>query len=70
MRFPLILIRNTSNPCPELITAPWQMGQPGLDVLQQRDHHLLGDNRLELGHFGGHFLIVLGVDTAKKQAFH
>lgn len=37
MRFPLILIKNEQNPCPELITAPWQLGQPGLDVLQKRD---------------------------------
>lgn len=37
MRFPLILIKNEKTPCPELITAPWQLGQPGLDVLQKRD---------------------------------
>lgn len=37
MRFPLILIKNGSNAYPELITAPWQLGQPGLDVLQKRD---------------------------------
>lgn len=37
MLFPLILIRNTKDACPELITAPWQLGLPGLDVLQKRD---------------------------------
>ena len=37
MRFPLILIKNGKDACPELITAPWQLGQPGLDVLQKRD---------------------------------
>lgn len=37
MRFPLILIKNSTAACPELITAPWQLGQPGLDVLQKRD---------------------------------
>lgn len=36
MRFPLILIKNGKDAYPELITAPWQLGQPGLDVLQQR----------------------------------
>ncbi len=37
MRFPLILIKNGKDAYPELITAPWQLGQPGLDVLQKRD---------------------------------
>ena len=37
MRFPLILIKNGKDACPALITAPWQLGQPGLDVLQKRD---------------------------------
>lgn len=37
MRFPLILIKNSKDAYPELITAPWQLGQPGLDVLQKRD---------------------------------
>lgn len=37
MQFPLILIRNGKDAYPELITAPWQLGQPGLDVLQKRD---------------------------------
>lgn len=37
MRFPLILIKNSADSYPELITAPWQLGQPGLDVLQKRD---------------------------------
>ena len=36
MRFPLILIKNGKDAYPELITAPWQLGQPGLDVLQKR----------------------------------
>ena len=38
MRFPLILIKNGKDAYPELITAPWQLGQPGLDVLQKRDN--------------------------------
>lgn len=37
MRFPLILIKNGRSASPELITAPWQLGVPGLDVLQKRD---------------------------------
>ena len=36
MRFPLILIKNGKDSYPELITAPWQLGQPGLDVLQKQ----------------------------------
>lgn len=37
MRFPLILIKNGKDAYPELITAPWQLGQPGLAVLQKRE---------------------------------
>ena len=64
MRFPLILIRNTSNPCPELITAPWQMGQPGLDVLQQRDSWVGSNCYME----GIHSRII-GVSSKRKPRF-
>lgn len=37
MRFPLILIKNDNQASPELITSPWQLGLPGLGVLQKRD---------------------------------
>lgn len=37
MLFPLILIKNGNDAYPELITAPWQLGQPGLVVLQKKD---------------------------------
>ena len=37
MLFPLILIKNGPEAYPELITAPWQLGPPGLGVLQKRD---------------------------------
>lgn len=64
MRFPLILIRNTSNPCPELITAPWQMGQPGLDVLQQRDSWV-GSNC----YMDGIHSRIIGVRSQRKARF-
>ncbi len=64
MRFPLILIRNTSNPCPELITAPWQMGQPGLDVLQQRDSWV-GSNC----YMDGIHSRIIGVSSRRKGRF-
>lgn len=50
MRFPLILIKNCKSACPELITAPWQLGQPGLDVLQKRDEWVGSNCYMENDH--------------------
>ena len=40
------------------------------DVLDQRDHHPLRGDGVKGRHRGGHFFIVFGVDSAKKQVFH
>ena len=42
----------------------------GADVLQQGDDYLLGGHGTEFRDGLGHFFVVLGVDTAKEQAFH
>ena len=64
MRFPLILIKNSRNACPELITAPWQLGQPGLDVLQKRDVWV-GSNC----YMDGAFSRILEVSSKRKGRF-
>ncbi len=64
MRFPLILIKNGKDACPELITAPWQLGQPGLDVLQKRDVWV-GSNC----YMDGTFCRVLEVKSKRKGGF-
>jgi hypothetical protein len=64
MRFPLILIRNTKRPYPELITAPWQLGQPGLDVLLKRDEWVGSNCYMD----GAHSRII-GVSSPRKCRF-
>ena len=64
MRFPLILIRNTKRPYPELITAPWQLGQPGLDVLLKRDEWVGSNCYMD----GAHSRII-GVRSPRKCRF-
>lgn len=64
MRFPLILIRNGKEAYPELITAPWQLGQPGLGVLQKRDSWL-GSNC----YMDGSFSRIIGVSSKRKRSF-
>lgn len=64
MRFPLILIKNSQEASPELITAPWQLGQPGLDVLQKRDVWM-GSNC----YMDGTFSRIIGVGSKRKCRF-
>ena len=64
MRFPLILIKNGRNAYPELITAPWQLGQPGLDVLQKRDVWV-GSNC----YMDGAFSRIIEVGSKRKGRF-
>lgn len=64
MRFPLILIKNSTSAYPELITAPWQLGQPGLDVLQKQ-HEWVGSNcYTEDGHYR-----ITDVNSKRKGRF-
>ncbi len=64
MRFPLILIKNGKDAYPELITAPWQLGQPGLDVLQKRDIWV-GSNC----YMDGSFSRIINVSSKRKGRF-
>lgn len=64
MRFPLILIKNSTQSCPELITAPWQLGQPGLDVLQQKDTWVGSNCYMENLHSR-----IIGVSSKRKGGF-
>lgn len=64
MRFPLILIRNGKTTYPELITAPWQLGTPGLGVLQKRDSWV-GSNC----YMDGAFSRIVGVSSERKARF-
>ena len=64
MRFPLLLIKNHKQAYPELITAPWQLGQPGLDVLQKRDIWV-GSNC----YMDGSHSRILGVSSKRKGGF-
>lgn len=64
MRFPLILIRNGKSSYPELITAPWQLGTPGLGVLQKRDSWV-GSNC----YMDGAFSRIIGVSSERKARF-
>lgn len=64
MRFPLILIKNGKDAYPELITAPWQLGQPGLDVLQKRDSWM-GSNC----YMDGLFSRITNVSSKRKGRF-
>lgn len=64
MRFPLILVKNSADSCPELITAPWQLGQPGLDVLQKREIWM-GSNC----YMDGMHCRITNVSSARKGRF-
>ena len=64
MRFPLLLIKNHKQAYPELITAPWQLGQPGLDVLQKRDIWV-GSNC----YMDGSHRRIIGVTSKRKCGF-
>jgi hypothetical protein len=39
------------------------------DVLLHGNDHLSGDDAVEIRNAKGHFFVVFGVDTAKKQVF-
>lgn len=64
MRFPLILIKNSKNAYPELITSPWQLGQPGLDLLQKRDIWI-GSNC----YMDGMYCRITNVTSSRKGGF-
>lgn len=64
MRFPLILIQNKKGAYPELITAPWQLGQPGLDVLLKREEWI-GSNC----YMDGEHSRIAGVSSPRKCHF-
>lgn len=64
MRFPLILIKNRKDAYPELITAPWQLGKPGLSVLQKRDFWIGSNCYMD----GAHCRII-GITSPRKGTF-
>ena len=53
-----------------LITHLYQGCTGCADMLLHGDHHLFGGDSLEEGDACGHFLVVFGVNTAKKQLVH
>lgn len=64
MLFPLILIKNSKAAYPVLITAPWQLGQPGLDVLQKRDEWVGSNCYMEDAHYR-----ITNVSSKRKGGF-
>ena len=52
------------------VTHLHQGGTRRADMLHHRNHYLLGSDDFKEGDAGRHLFVILGVDTAKKQAFH
>jgi hypothetical protein len=53
-----------------MLTHIYQGRTGSADMLLHGNHHLLGGDGLEGSACGGHLLIILGMDAAKKQLVH